>query len=96
MSTSVHHDDDAATVHHHATAPAQEHGRLGRRARLLAAVSVAYNSVEAVIAIAAGTIAGSGALVAFGLDSVIEVSSGSFCGSSGTWFPPPGNRVRCG
>lgn len=72
MSANVH---DDAMVHHHATAPALEHGRLGQRARLLATASVAYNSVEAVIAIAAGTIAGSGALVAFGLDSVIEVSS---------------------
>lgn len=50
--------------------------RLGRRAQLLAATSVAYNGVEAVIAITAGLIAGSVALVGFGLDSVVEVSSG--------------------
>ena len=50
--------------------------RLGRRAQLLAAVSVTYNVVEAVIAISAGVVAGSVALVGFGLDSVIEVSSG--------------------
>lgn len=50
--------------------------RLGRRARLLAAVSVGYNAVEAVIAVGAGVVAGSAALVGFGLDSVIEVSSG--------------------
>jgi divalent metal cation (Fe/Co/Zn/Cd) transporter len=50
--------------------------RLGRRARLLAGASVAYNVVEAVIAIAAGVVAGSVALVGFGLDSVVEVSSG--------------------
>lgn len=49
---------------------------LGRRAQLLAAASVAYNVVEAVIAISAGLIAGSVALVGFGLDSVVEVSSG--------------------
>ena len=47
-----------------------------RRARLLAGASVAYNVLEAVIAIAAGLVAGSVALVGFGLDSTIEVSSG--------------------
>jgi len=50
--------------------------QLGRRAQLLAATSVAYNLVEAVIAITAGVAAGSVALVGFGLDSVVEVSSG--------------------
>lgn len=50
--------------------------RLGRRAQLLAGASVAYNVVEAVIAISAGVVAGSVALVGFGLDSVVEVSSG--------------------
>lgn len=50
--------------------------RLGRRARLLAAASVSYNVVEAVIAISAGLVAGSVALVGFGLDSIVEVSSG--------------------
>jgi divalent metal cation (Fe/Co/Zn/Cd) transporter len=35
-----------------------------------------YNVVEAVIAITAGLVAGSVALVGFGLDSVVEVSSG--------------------
>lgn len=50
--------------------------RLGRRAQLLAGASVAYNVVEAAVAIVAGTVAGSIALVGFGLDSVVEVSSG--------------------
>lgn len=50
--------------------------RLGRRARLLAAASVSYNLVEAVVAIGAGVVAGSVALVGFGMDSVVEVSSG--------------------
>jgi divalent metal cation (Fe/Co/Zn/Cd) transporter len=59
----------------HVTAPA-DRARLGRRAQLLAAASVAYNAVEAVIAISAGLVAGSVALVGFGLDSVVEVSSG--------------------
>ncbi|AKU17717.1 cation transporter [Luteipulveratus mongoliensis] len=49
---------------------------LGRRAQQLAAAAVAYNVIEAVVAIAAGRAAGSSALVGFGLDSVVEVSSG--------------------
>src|SRR5699024_9616507 len=63
-------------VHHHATLDATERARLGRRGQLLAAASVVYNALEAVIAIAAGLAAGSVALVGFGLDSVVEVSSG--------------------
>ena len=53
-----------------------EKQRLGRLAQLLAGASVAYNLVEAAIAITAGVVAGSVALVGFGLDSVVEVSSG--------------------
>lgn len=55
---------------------AEDRARLGRRAQLLAGASVAYNAVEAVIAITAGLVAGSVALVGFGLDSIVEVSSG--------------------
>lgn len=50
--------------------------RLGRRAQLLAAASVSYNVVEAAVALGAGIVAGSVALVGFGLDSIVEVSSG--------------------
>ncbi len=56
--------------------PPAEKERLGRRARWLAAGSVTYNVVEAIIAITAGLAAGSVALIGFGLDSVVEVSSG--------------------
>ncbi|WP_433223139.1 cation transporter [Dactylosporangium sp. CS-047395] len=48
---------------------------LGRRIRLLVAATISYNVVEAVVAIGAGGAAGSTALIGFGLDSVIEVSS---------------------
>ncbi|MEU7647636.1 cation transporter [Streptomyces huasconensis] len=48
---------------------------LARRIRLLVAATIAYNVVEAVVAITAGTVASSTALVGFGLDSVLEVSS---------------------
>lgn len=50
--------------------------KLGRRAQLLAAVSVSYNVVEAIVAIAAGRNANSIALIGFGLDSIVEASSG--------------------
>jgi divalent metal cation (Fe/Co/Zn/Cd) transporter len=60
------------------TAPdeATKRQTLGRRAQLLAAASVGYNLVEAAVAISAGTVAGSVALVGFGLDSIVEVASG--------------------
>lgn len=48
---------------------------LARRVRLLVAATIVYNVIEAVVAITAGTIASSTALIGFGLDSVIEVSS---------------------
>ncbi|REF00697.1 cation transporter [Thermomonospora umbrina] len=53
----------------------QRRAVLARRVRWLVAATITYNAVEAVVAITAGTIARSGALVAFGLDSVIEVAS---------------------
>lgn len=48
---------------------------LRRRIRWLVAGTITYNLVEAVVALAAGTIASSVALIGFGLDSLIEVSS---------------------
>ncbi|MGW1244503.1 cation transporter [Streptomyces bobili] len=48
---------------------------LARRIRLLVAATITYNVVEAAVAITAGTLASSTALIGFGLDSVIEVSS---------------------
>ncbi|PSK92390.1 cation efflux family protein [Haloactinopolyspora alba] len=48
---------------------------LRRRVRLIVAGTIAYNVVEAVIAITAGAVASSTALVAFGLDSTVEVVS---------------------
>ncbi|MEU4476189.1 cation transporter [Micromonospora sp. NPDC023888] len=54
---------------------AQQQQMLARRVRLLVAASITYNVVEAAVAITAGAVASSTALVGFGLDSVIEVSS---------------------
>lgn len=48
---------------------------LHRRALRLEWLTVSWNVVEAVIAIAAGLISGSTALLAFGFDSVIETAS---------------------
>lgn len=48
---------------------------LRRRVRLLVAATITYNVVEAVVAITAGALASSVALIGFGLDSVIEVGS---------------------
>jgi divalent metal cation (Fe/Co/Zn/Cd) transporter len=49
--------------------------RLERRAVRLAWATIAWNVVEAVVALAAGMAAGSVALVGFGLDSTVEVMS---------------------
>ncbi|HYU83344.1 MAG TPA: cation transporter [Kribbellaceae bacterium] len=48
---------------------------LARRIRRLVAATIGYNLAEAVVAITAGILASSTALIGFGLDSVIEVSS---------------------
>lgn len=48
---------------------------LKRRARLLALATIGWNAIEAVVAITAGAVAGSSALVGFGLDSTVEVSA---------------------
>lgn len=47
-----------------------------RRGKFLEYVTVVYNSIEGVIAIIAGAVAGSIALVGFGFDSFIECISG--------------------
>ena len=48
---------------------------LHRRVRLIVAGTITYNVLEAVVALTAGTIASSAALIGFGLDSVVEVLS---------------------
>ena len=50
--------------------------RLRARARLLARGGLVWHGVEAAIAIAAGAVAGSIALIAFGADSLIEALAG--------------------
>lgn len=53
----------------------QRREALTRRIRFLVGATIAYNVIEAVVAITAGHRANSTALIGFGLDSVIEVSS---------------------
>ena len=49
-----------------------EYVRLARKAKLLSWASLAYMAVEGFVAIAAGIVAGSIALIGFGIDSAIE------------------------
>jgi divalent metal cation (Fe/Co/Zn/Cd) transporter len=66
---------------------------LTRRVRLLVAATITYNVVEGVVAVSAGAVAGSTALIGFGLDSVIEVSSAAVV----AWqfrAPEPESRER--
>jgi len=48
---------------------------LEHRIRWIVTATIAYNLVEAVVAVLAGTVASSAALIGFGLDSTIEVLS---------------------
>ena len=48
---------------------------LQRRIRLLVGATITYNVIEAVVALAEGTRVSSSALIGFGLDSVVEISS---------------------
>ncbi|GIG36462.1 cation transporter [Cellulomonas pakistanensis] len=77
-----------------APAPPLEPARravLQRRVRLVVAATIAYNLVEAVVALAAGSAASSSALIAFGLDSVVEVLSAAAV----AWqFAAPDPEVR--
>jgi divalent metal cation (Fe/Co/Zn/Cd) transporter len=49
--------------------------RLHGRIRLLVGATITYNVIEAVVALAEGTRVSSSALIGFGLDSVVEISS---------------------
>lgn len=48
---------------------------LQRRIQIIVAVTITYNVIEAIVAIGAGTVASSTALIGFGLDSIVEVLS---------------------
>lgn len=63
---------------------------LRRRARVLALATIAWNTVEAIVAISAGAVAGSTALIGFGLDSSIEVSAAAVA----LWYLAGGDESR--
>jgi divalent metal cation (Fe/Co/Zn/Cd) transporter len=54
-----------------------ERSKLVTKGRRLEYFTIAYNSLEGLIAVVAGLVAGSIALVGFGFDSLIEVTSGA-------------------
>jgi len=57
------------------TLTAERRSVLHRRVRFIVAFTITYNIVEAIVAILAGSVASSAALIGFGLDSVVEVLS---------------------
>jgi hypothetical protein len=50
-----------------------------RHGKRLEYFTIAYNSAEGLVSIIAGIVAGSVSLIGFGLDSLIEVTSGRRC-----------------
>lgn len=70
---------------------AEREAVLTRRIRWLVAGTIGYNVAEAVVAITAGSMASSTALIGFGLDSAIEVTSAATV----AWqFSGPDPRAR--
>src|SRR5579875_1948023 len=70
----------------------EAHRRLAQRARRLAWFGLGWHVVEAAVAIGAGFVAGSVALLGFGGDSLIEVSAGLVV----LWRFAEGRLVRAG
>jgi divalent metal cation (Fe/Co/Zn/Cd) transporter len=56
--------------------PGADRERLVRRAKFLARLGLAWHGIEAAVAIGAGVVAGSIALVGFGADSLVEAAAG--------------------
>jgi predicted Co/Zn/Cd cation transporter (cation efflux family) len=67
--------DSALNTTHRDLPGGEERLIMVRRGRALQYLTIAWNSGECVVALAAGFLAGSIALVGFGLDSAIEVTS---------------------
>jgi divalent metal cation (Fe/Co/Zn/Cd) transporter len=57
------------------TLTAERRDVLRRRIRIVVAITIAWNVIEAVVALIAGRAASSAALIGFGLDSIVEVLS---------------------
>lgn len=58
------------------TDPESNRPALLARGMILEYFTIGYNTIEAIVSIGAGVLAGSIALVAFGLDSIIEIAAG--------------------
>lgn len=58
-----------------ASLTADRRTKLHRRVRFIVGFTISYNVIEAIVAIWAGTLASSAALIGFGLDSIVEVLS---------------------
>jgi divalent metal cation (Fe/Co/Zn/Cd) transporter len=67
---------EISALHRPVALPPAEREELERRARLLAWGGISWHFVEFAIAIAAGVVAGSIALIGFGADSLIEALAG--------------------
>ncbi|WP_084040249.1 cation transporter [Demequina sp. NBRC 110053] len=83
-------------AHTHLPSPSLTAGRralLTRRIRIIVTLAIAYNVVEAIVALAAGAAASSTALIGFGLDSVVEVGSAAIVAWQFT-APDPAQRSR--
>lgn len=66
---------------------------LRRRIRIVVAITITWNVLEALVALAAGRAASSAAIIGFGLDSVVEVLSAAAV----AWqfaAPDPGSREK--
>ncbi|PRA09882.1 cobalt transporter [Arthrobacter sp. MYb211] len=66
---------------------------LRRRIKIVVAITISWNVIEAVIALIAGSAASSAALIGFGLDSIVEVLSAAAV----AWqfaAPDPGRREK--
>ena len=63
------------TALHPAQLTAHRRALLARRIRLFVTLTITWNVIEAAVALTAGARASSSALIGFGLDSVVEVSS---------------------
>lgn len=58
-----------------ASLTAERRSRLHRRVRFIVGFTITYNVIEAIVAVWAGAVASSAALIGFGLDSIVEVLS---------------------
>jgi hypothetical protein len=68
---------------------------LQRRIRIIVAITITYNVIEAIVAITAGTVASSTALIGFGLDSIVEVLSAAIAWQFAAPTPRSGNGWHC-